>query len=109
MTGKRHKSKSHEKNSREAFFSILKACEGPFKGKKFEIPEWKTVVIKRSESSLTPCFHRRLGEICLPDPDVSRLHAKVSLYHYLLFVLVMNLCFRYLSKVADLNSWIWEA
>ncbi|EME32562.1 uncharacterized protein Gasu_03340 [Galdieria sulphuraria] len=73
----RKRSKPH-KNGREAFFFVLKSLKGPFKGKKFEIPDWKPVVFKRSETSLTPSFHRRLGEICLPDPDVSRLHAKIS-------------------------------
>ncbi|GJQ09247.1 hypothetical protein GpartN1_g1038.t1 [Galdieria partita] len=65
-------------SGREAFFVVLKSRKGPFKGRKFEIPDWKPVVFKRSETSLTPSFHRRLGEICLPDPDVSRLHAKIS-------------------------------
>jgi hypothetical protein len=74
---KRH-SHREEESGRQAFFIVFKSLQGPFKGKKFEIPEWKPVQFKRSETSLTPSFHKRLGEVCLPDPDVSRLHAKVS-------------------------------
>eukprot|EP00871_Galdieria_phlegrea_P005642 jgi/Galph1/6079/GphlegSOOS_G4717.1 len=74
----RKKRRQHVKeNAREALFCVLKAIEGPFTGNLLQVPEWKTVTIKRSEASLTPIFHRKLGEICLPDPDVSRLHAKI--------------------------------
>jgi len=75
---KPRKPSRRSKEGRDAEFCVLEVDDETEGNRSFEIADWRATTLTRNEASLEITQFRRLGELALPDENVSKKHAEVS-------------------------------